>query len=339
MSAVVNCAAYAAGRRVADVALDTIGDALRHADRFVWIGLHEPGEEMLKLVQRDFGLHDLAIEDAHRAHQRPKIERYEDDLFVVLRTAQISPVQNRIEFGETHIFVGARYLVSVRHGPSLSYAEVRKRCEATPQLLGQGPGFVLYALMDFVVDQYFPIVAALQEQLDALEERIFGEAFSRETTARIYELKRDLLDVKRAVSPLVDICNRLSRFDLELVPDDTRPYFRDVYDHVVRINELVDSLRELLTSALEAQLSLLSAEQIEAMHQQNEVMHQQNEAMKQLAAWAAIFAVPTMIAGVYGMNFRWMPELEWPYGYPVIMAAMGGACGFLFYKFKRSGWL
>lgn len=339
MSAVVNCAAYAAGRRVADVALEAIGDALKQPDRFVWIGLHEPDAEMLKLVQRNFGLHDLAIEDAHRAHQRPKLERYEDDLFVVLRTAQINPAPNRIEFGETLVFVGSRYLVSVRHGPSLSYAEVRKRCEATPQLLSQGPGFVLYALMDFVVDQYFPLVAALQEQLDSLEERIFGEAFSRETTARIYELKRDLLDVKRAVSPLVDVCNRLIRFDIELIPDDTRPYFRDVYDHVVRINELVDNLRELLTSALEAQLSLLSAEQIEAMHQQNEVMHQQSEAMKQLAAWAAIIAVPTMIAGVYGMNFRWMPELEWQYGYPAVMAAMIGACGFLYYSFKRSGWL
>jgi magnesium transporter len=339
VSVVVNCAAYAAGRRVEDVALEAIGDALRQPDRFIWIGLHEPDEDLLKLVQRDFGLHDLAVEDAHRAHQRPKLERYEEDLFVVLRTAQMNPVQNRIEFGETHIFVGARYVVSVRHGASLTYADVRKRCESTPQLLAQGPAFVLYALMDFVVDHYFPLVAALQEQLDALEEKIFGEAFNRETTARIYELKRDLLDVKRAVSPLVDICNRLIRFDIELIPDDTRPYFRDVYDHVVRINELVDSLRELLTSALEAQLSLLSVEQIEAMHRQNEAMHQQNEDLKQLAAWAAIIAVPTMIAGVYGMNFRFMPELEWRLGYPAIMAGMFAACGFLYYRFKKSRWL
>jgi magnesium transporter len=336
---VVNCAAYAAGRRVEDVPIEAIGDALKHPDRFIWIGLHEPDEDLLKLVQRDFGLHDLAVEDAHRAHQRPKLERYEDDLFVVLRTAQMNPVANRIEFGETHIFVGARYVVSVRHGASLTYADVRKRCEATPQLLAQGPAFVLYALMDFVVDHYFPLVSALQEQLDTLEERIFGEAFNRETTARIYELKRDLLDVKRAVSPLVDICNRLIRFDLELIPDDTRPYFRDVYDHTVRINELVDSLRELLTSALEAQLSLLSVEQIEAMHQQNQAMQQQNEDLKQLAAWAAIIAVPTMIAGVYGMNFRFMPELEWRLGYPAIMAGMLAACGFLYYRFKKSRWL
>jgi magnesium transporter len=336
---VVNSAAYAAGRRVEDVALEAIGDALKQPDRFVWIGLHEPDEDLLKLVQRDFGLHDLAVEDAHRAHQRPKLERYEEDLFVVLRTAQMNPVQSRIEFGETHVFVGARYVVSVRHGASLTYTDVRKRCEATPQLLAQGPAFVLYALMDFVVDHYFPLVAALQEQLDSLEERIFGEAFNRETTARIYELKRDLLDVKRAVSPLVDICNRLIRFDLELIPDDTRPYFRDVYDHAIRINELVDNLRELLTSALEAQLSLLSVEQIEAMHQQNQAMQQQNEDLKQLAAWAAIIAVPTMIAGVYGMNFRFMPELEWQLGYPAIMAGMVAACGFLYYRFKKSGWL
>jgi magnesium transporter len=338
-SAVVNCVAYAGGRRISDVAIEDISEALKHADRFVWIGLHEPSEDLLRRVQEEFGLHDLAVEDARHAHQRPKIERYDDDLFVVLRTAQINPSQNRIEFGETHIFVGLRYVVSVRHGPSHPYVDVRKRCEATPQLLVQGSGFVLYALMDFVVDQYFPIVATLERQLDALEEQIFGEEFTPETTARIYELRRDLLEVKRAVSPLVDICNRLMRFDLDVIPEDTRPYFRDVYDHVVRINELVDNLRELLSSAFEAQLSLISSKQIEAAQQQSHAMQAQNEAMKQLAAWAAIIAVPTMIAGVYGMNFEFMPELRLRWGYPLIMLAMFGACGFLYYRFKRSGWL
>jgi magnesium transporter len=322
---VVNCAAYAGGRRVADLEIEKIGSVLREEDRFVWIGLHEPTEDLLKEVQQAFGLHDLAIEDAHRAHQRPKLERYDESLFVVLRTAQMNPDQRRIEFGETHLFVGPRYVVSVRHGASLSYADVRARCEATPRLLGKGPGFVLYALLDFVVDHYFPIVDALEDELESLEDKIFGEEFSRETTRRIYELKRDLLEVKRAVSPLVDVCNRLMRFDLDLIPDDTRPYFRDVYDHVIRINEIVDNLRELLTSALEANLSLISVSQ--------------NDAMKKLAGWAAIFAVPTMIAGVYGMNFKWMPELETPLGYPVVMGVMLGACGFLYYQFKRSGWL
>jgi magnesium transporter len=324
MSGVVNCAAYTGGRRVADVEVKDIGEVLKQTDRFIWIGLHEPKEDLLRQVQQEFGLHDLAIEDAHRAHQRPKIERYGESLFVVLRTAQMNREQGRIDFGETHLFVGARYVVSVRHGSSLSYAEVRSRCETTPQLLCKGPGFVLYALMDFIVDQYFPIVDVLEDELEALEAEIFGEAFSRETTHRIYQLKRQLLEVKRAVSPLVDMCNRLMRFDLELIPEDTRPYFRDVYDHVIRINEMVDTLRELLTTALEANLSLIAVSQ--------------NEVMKKLAGWAGIIAVPTMIAGVYGMNFDFMPELKWDLGYPLVLAAMLGACGSLYVYFKRSGW-
>jgi magnesium transporter len=325
MSAIVNSAAYAGGRRVADVAIGEITAALGQPDQFIWIGLHEPGEELLRQVQQEFGLHDLAIEDALRAHQRPKLERYGDCLFVVLRTAQRDRDQRRIVFGETHLFVGPRYMVSVRHGASLSYAEVRARCETTPQLLCKGPGFVLYALMDFVVDQYFPIVDTLEGELEALEDEIFGESFTRETTERIYKLKRDLLEVKRATSPLVDICNRLMRYELELIPEDTRPYFRDVYDHAIRINDLVDTLRELLTTALEANLSLRSVAQ--------------NESLKRLAGWAAIIAVPTMVAGIYGMNFRFMPELNWTLGYPVVLSATIGICVFLYYRFKRTGWL
>jgi magnesium transporter len=324
MSGVVNCAAYTGGRRVADVEVKDIGEVLKQTDRFIWIGLHEPKEDLLRQVQQEFGLHDLAIEDAHRAHQRPKLERYGESLFVVLRTAQMNREQGRIEFGETHIFVGARYVVSVRHGSSLSYAEVRSRCETTPQLLCKGPGFALYALMDFIVDQYFPILDVLEDKLEELEAEIFGEAFSRETTHRIYQLKRQLLEVKRAVSPLVDMCNRLMRFDLELIPEDTRPYFRDVYDHVIRINEMVDILRELLTTALEANLSLIAVGQ--------------NEVMKKLAGWAGIIAVPTMIAGLYGMNFDFMPELRWSFGYPLVLGGMLVACGSLYVYFKRSGW-
>lgn len=325
MSAIVNSAAYAGGRRVADVAIGEITAALGQPDQFIWIGLHEPGEELLRQVQQEFGLHDLAIEDALRAHQRPKLERYGDCLFVVLRTAQRGREQRRIVFGETHLFVGPRYMVSVRHGASLSYAEVRARCETTPQLLCKGPGFVLYALMDFVVDQYFPIVDTLEGELEALEDEIFGESFTRETTERIYKLKRDLLEVKRATSPLVDICNRLMRYELELIPEDTRPYFRDVYDHAIRINDLVDTLRELLSTALEANLSLRSVAQ--------------NESMKRLAGWAAIIAVPTMIAGIYGMNFRFMPELESPWGYPLVLLTIAMLCVFLYTRFKRTGWL
>lgn len=326
MAGVVKCAAYAAGHRVAEIPIEEVSEVLNHLDRFVWIGLHEPDEELLRQVQHEFGLHDLAIEDAHRAHQRPKLELYGESLFVVLRTANHRRADGAIEFGETHVFVGPRYVVSVRHGPSLPYTDVRARCEAVPALLAKGPGFVLYALMDFIVDQYFPVVEALEESLDRLEDEIFGTPRPRrETAERIYRLKHDLVDVKRAVSPLVDVCNRLMRFDLPLIADDTRLYYRDVYDHVVRINEMVDGLRELLTTALEANLSMVTVAQ--------------NDDMKRLAGWAAIIAVPTMIAGVYGMNFRFMPELEWSLGYPIVMVVMLGLCGFLYYRFRQAGWL
>jgi magnesium transporter len=325
MKGVVNSAAYAGGLRVGEVAIQDISEVLRQPDRFVWIGLHEPDAELLAEVQQEFNLHDLAVEDAALAHQRPKLERYGDSLFVVLRTAHLDRAGGEIEFGETHLFVGSNYVVSVRHGPSLPYVEVRSRCEANPGLLTKGPGFVLYSLMDFIVDQYFPLVDALEDKLEALEDNIFRQTLTRETTERIYQLKRDLLEVKRAIAPLVDMCNRLIRTDMTLIPDDVRPYFRDVYDHAIRINEMIDVLRELLTTALEANLSLVAVSQ--------------NDAMKRLAGWAAIIAVPTMIAGVYGMNFKFMPELDWLLGYPMAMAVMLGACGFLYYKFKRSGWL
>jgi magnesium transporter len=324
-SGVINCAAYAGGRRVADLPLSDVRTALKQEDRFIWIGLYEPHEDVLRLVQREFALHDLAIEDALTAHQRPKLEQYDGSLFVVLRTAQLGGADGRLELGETHVFVGARYIISVRHGSLKSHIGLRARCEAVPHFLSKGPGFVLYALMDFVVDQYLPIVETLEERLEHLEEEIFGGTFDRQTTARIYQLKRDLLVLKRAVSPLVDVCNRLMRFDINLIPEDTRPYFRDVYDHVLRMNEMIDSLRELLTTALEANLSLISVAQ--------------SEHSKRLAAWAAIIAVPTMIAGVYGMNFDAMPELHWHLGYPLVMALMAGACASLFIGFKRSGWL
>ena len=325
MKGLINSVAYADGRRIGEVAIADISDVLREPGRFVWVGLHEPEAEMLAEIQQEFSLHDLAVEDAAHAHQRPKLERYGNSIFVVLRTVHIDQATGGIDYGETHIFVGANYVVSVRHGGSLPYGDVRTRCEATPDLLIKGPGFVLYALMDFIVDQYFPLVDRFEDKLGELEDDIFRQTLTRETTERIYQLKRDLLEVKRAVAPLVDICNRLVRTDVTLIPDDARVYFRDVYDHTIRINEMIDTVRELLTTALEANLSLISVAQ--------------NEAMKRLAGWAAIIAVPTMIAGIYGMNFKFMPELEWPFGYPVTMIVMVGACAFLYYKFKRSGWL
>jgi magnesium transporter len=322
---VVNCAAYADGRKLASIPIADISEYLKNPTGFVWIGLYEPSAEMLKEIQEEFGLHDLAIEDAHRAHQRPKIETYGDTLFIVVRTAQQNSETRLIDFGETHFFVGRNFIVSIRHGSSRPYSEVRSRCESAPQLLRKGPGFALYAVMDSVVDAYFPIIDALEGELEILEERIFSEKPSRQTTKQIYDLKRQLVDVKRAISPLIEICTRLMRFDLELIPEDTRPYFRDIYDHVIRINEMVDTSREILATALEANFSLTSISQ--------------NEIQKRFAGWAAILAVPTMVAGIYGMNFKFMPELDWQYGYPFILSLTAVLCLLMYAGFKRAGWL
>jgi magnesium transporter len=331
MGMVVNCAAYQGGRGIADIdiehdaaaALDLVpsGDAAR-ADRFVWLGLHEPSEELLRRVQSRFGLHDLAIEDAHDAHQRPKLEVYGESLFVVLRTAQWQA--GKIQYGETHIFAGKGYVVTVRHGASLSYADVRSRCEGAPTMLRIGESFVLYSLMDFVVDNYFPIIDALEAEVDAREGEVFEQAAGREDIGRIYELRRELLVLRRTVAPLLDVCDRLMRFDVPLIEADIRPYFRDVRDHVIRVDERIDDLRELLTSTMETNLLLASV--------------RQNDVMKKLAGWAAILAVPTAVFGLYGMNFQGMPELHSPYGYPAVMAAVGCLCGYLYYRFRRAGW-
>lgn len=325
-NSIINSAAYCNGVRVAVVPVADLGDAWRYSDRFIWVGLYEPSEPLLAHIQEAFGLHDLAIEDAHQAHQRPKLEVYDDSMFVVLRTARLCEGgDHRIEFGETHVFLGPRYVVTVRHGSLKSHVGLRARCEASPQLLAKGEGFVLHALIDFIVDQYFPILDALQKELDELEEQIFSGTFVRSITARLYHLRRDLLSLKQAVTPLIDVSARLSRITSHLIPADTRPYFQDVHDHVVRIAELIDNLQSLSHIALEANLALISVAQ--------------NDDTKRLAAWAAIIAVPTLIAGLYGMNFKFMPETEWAYGYPVAVVAMLSICGFLYRWFRKVGWL
>jgi len=293
MKEIINCAAYSSGRRIADVKLNNVHEVLKASNQFVWIGLHEPSEEVLSKVQHEFGLHDLAVEDAHTAHQRPKVELYGDSVFVVLRTAHINK-ERHTEFGETHFFVGPNFIVTVRHGSGVSYSEVRSRCESTPHLLSKGQGFALYSVMDFIVDRYFPVVHEMEMELQEIEDKIFKEKPSRETTEQIYGLKRELLEVKRAVSPLVDICNRLMRFEIKCISEETRPYFRDVYDNVVRINDMVENTRELLNTAMEANFSLISISQ--------------SDVSKKFAGWAAIIAVPTMVAGFYGMNFSNIPE-------------------------------
>jgi magnesium transporter len=324
MKEIINCAAYSAGQRTADVEINDIHEILKDTSQFVWIGLYEPSEELLARVQNEFDLHDLAVEDAHRAHQRPKIELYGDSLFIVLRTVQMNQ-ECHIQFGETHFFVGSNFIVVVRHGSSVPYTDVRVRCETMPELLGKGQGFVLYAIMDFIVDMYFPVVQELEVELETIEDKVFKENPSRETTEQIYQLKKDLLEVKRAVSPLIDICNRLMRFDIKFISTETQPYFRDIYDHSLRINEMVDNTRELLNTALDANFALISISQ--------------NDTSRKFAGWAAIIAVPTMVAGFYGMNFKFMPELQWAYGYPIVVGVTVCICVIVFYLFRRSGWL
>jgi magnesium transporter len=232
---VIASVAYSNGRRIGEVALDDISDVIERPDTFVWIGLYEPNEPLLRKTQEEFGLHDLAIEDALTAHQRPKVERYDNSLFVVMRTAQIEdPKPNKpcdVRYGEVHIFLGRNFIVTVRHGYATSFSQVRTRAESTPDLLKQGPAFVLYAIIDFIVDQYFPIVDALGEELESLEQRVFTQPFSRKTTTQIYKLKRDLIALKRVVAPVIELSARLIRLDDEdLIPTQARPYFRDVYD-------------------------------------------------------------------------------------------------------------
>lgn len=320
---IVNSAVYVDGARSQELSLESVSEQLSQPGRFVWLGLNDPDEATMKRLQKEFGLHELAIEDAHRAHQRPKIETYGDTLFIVLRTVQMN--KKRIELGETHFFLATNFLITIRHHSATSYAGVRTRCESTPHLLKKGPAFAMYAVMDFIVDEYFPVIQELELEVAVIEENIFREKARRDTTLKIYKLKRQIMDVKRSVSPLIDICNRLMRFDLKAIDEETKPYFRDVYDHAIRINEIVDNARELLSTALDANLSMITISQ--------------SEVGKRFAGWAAILGVGTMVAGIYGMNFKFMPELEWQYGYPLVIAGTASVCTFMYWKFKKSGWL
>ncbi len=322
--AVINCVAYRHdGRRIGDIDIDAISDTLADPDAFVWVGLHDPGEALLEKLQGEFNLHDLAIEDAQSAHQRTKIEAYGDSLFIVVQTAQLT--DGCIAFGETHIFLGPRYLITVRHGASLSYAPARRRCEATPELLALGPSFGLYAILDFIVDNYLPIVSDFREELQELEQDIFAETFSRDTIKRLYDMQRELLTLRLAVAPLQDVTNQLVHLHPQLIRDKTRAYFRDVYDHVFRVNEGTSAMREMLSGAMNVNLSL--------------VTFGQNEVVKKLAGWAAMLAVPTLITGWYGMNFTHMPELARPWAYPAVLVFTLGVCGGLYYLLRRARWL
>lgn len=323
-SCVINCVVYDKEGKRHDITLDAISDVLAQDDgSFVWVGLYEPADEILEKLQEEFCLHDLAVEDAQNAHQRPKLEAYGNSMFVVTHTAQV--VNEKIVYGETHVFVGPHYLITVRHGSSLSYAPVRERVEREPELLVLGPSYGLYAVLDFIVDNYRPIIDEFRDTADSLEQAIFADTYSRDTVVRLYDLKRELSKMRLAVGPLQDVLAQLSRTQSALIPEEVRLYFRDVYDHALRVNESLDTLREMLTTALSVNLSLVTLGQ--------------GEVVKRLGAWAALLAAPTLVASWYGMNFTHMPELDDTYAYPVLIVGVAVVCGGLYWLFKRAKWL
>ncbi|HQR68166.1 MAG TPA: magnesium/cobalt transporter CorA [Thermoanaerobaculia bacterium] len=322
---IVDCAVYEDGvRRGGELSLKDAFEAGRPENAFVWIGLHEPSEEEFAAVRAEFGLHELAVEDAIKAHQRPKLEVYGDSIFVVLKTAWYKEDVEEIELGEILLFIGDGFVVTVRHGPASGLAEVRKRLERSPELLRLGPGAILYAILDRVVDDYKPVILGLENDIADVEEKVFSEARGGHAE-RIYFLKREALMFHQAVAPLVPAADRLSQGRYEAIPEGIQPYFRDIHDHLLRVVDRLVSFRDLLTSILEANLTQVNV--------------RQNEDMRKISAWVAILAVPTMIAGIYGMNFEHMPEIKFRYGYYVILGVMFVACGALYRHFKKSGWL
>jgi len=323
-SCIINCAVYDREGKRHDITLDAISDVLAvDSCSFVWVGVYEPETWVLDKLQEEFGLHDLAIEDAHNAHQRPKFETYGNSLFIVAHTAQM--VEGHIRFGETHIFLGPRYLVTVRHGASLSYAPVRARVEREPELLSLGPTYGLYAVLDYIVDNYQPIVDDFQAALNELEQDVFAETYRRDTIVRLYELKRELTQMRFSVAPLQDILSPLARTQETLVPKEVRPYFRDVLDHVQRVNDTTDTMREMLTAAMGVNLSLVTIAQ--------------GEIVKKLAGWAALLAAPTLIASWYGMNFHNMPELRGEHSYYVLIGVVLVVCAVLYRYLRKVRWL
>ena len=319
----VNCAAYQNGRKLADVAVGELHAYVNRPDCFVWVALSEPEPAELAAMQSEFDLHELAIEDADHGHQRPKIEEYGESLFVVLHMLEFG--HEEINVGEVGIFVGKNYVLSVRRGAERGFTDVRTLCEREPELLRHGSGYVLYALMDAVVDRYFPILDALETDLERIEDRIFANQTSRANIEDLYDLKRKLMLLKHAAEPLLEATGKLFGGRVPQICAGLQDYFRDVFDHVSRLNQSIDSLRDMVTTAISVNLSLITI--------------QENEVTKRLASYAALVAVPTLIAGVYGMNFQHMPELTSPYGYPLTLAVMGGIDGYLFYRFRKAKWL
>lgn len=337
-SAVVDCAVYRDGARVTYAQPPTPQEAMRRVRRdggFVWIGLHEPTEAEFAGIASEFGLHPLAVEDAVQAHQRPKLERYDDSLFTVFKTIhyiehdRLTANSEVVETGEVMCFTGKDFFITVRHGGQGSLRALRHRLQDDPELLAKGPSAVLHAIADHVVDGYIAVADAVQDDIDEVETEVFSpgrKGTPRGTDAgRIYQLKREVLEFKRAVSPLLRPMQLLSERPMRLVDPDIQKYFRDVADHLARVQEQVIGFDELLNSILQANLAQASVAQ--------------NEDMRKITSWAAIIAVPTMVCGVYGMNFDYMPELHWKFGYPVVMSAMVALCVGIHRTLKRNGWL
>ena len=323
---IVDCAIYEEGaRRDGDVDLEKAYDqCARDNSSWVWIGLHQPTETEFDAVKDEFELHPLAVEDAIKAHQRPKLEEYGDSLFFVFKPARYHDDTEEVEFGEILVFMGAGFLITVRHGNTTELSDVRKQVEGDPEVLKRGPGGVLHAIVDRIVDDYYPVLEGLEDDIEQVEEQAFAPDRTN-PAQRIYHLKREVLELHRATAPLVGPLEQLSRDQREYIPEEMHTYFRDVYDHAMRVNEQVDGFREMLNSVLGANLT--------------QVTVRQNDDVRKISAWAAIFALATTIAGIYGMNFEHMPELEWTFGYPLAVVAMVAACGALWSYFKRSGWL
>ncbi len=320
---IVNCVVYQEGRRIADIGTDEIGAWVSRPECFVWVAIQDPEPTELVAMQAQFGLHELAVEDARHGHQRPKIEEYGDSLFVVLHTIEADG--DELVQGEVDVFVGKNYVLSVRNGTRRGFADVRARCEREPDHLRRGSGFVLYALMDAVVDRYFPILEAMEDRLETSEEQIFAGSPGRAGVEALYSLKRELTTLQHAVRPLLEATGKLQASRVPPVCAGMQEHFRDVHDHLSRINLSIESQRDMVTAAMNVNLSLISL--------------QENETTKRLAAYGALVAVPTLIAGLYGMNFQNMPELSWAYGYPTALAIMVGIDTWLFIRLRKAGWL
>jgi magnesium transporter len=321
----INCVAYENGRKLADIGVDDISDWLHKPDSFVWVALRDPSDEELAQMQQEFGLHELAVEDARKGHQRPKIEEYGDMVFVVLHLPDPSPDADAEDVGEVAIFVGHNYVLSVRRRSKQGFLGVRERCEREPLLLRHGAGFVLYALMDAVVDRYFPMIDDFESELETIEEHIFDHGAARGNIERLYALKRRTTVLRHAAGPLLEVAGKLHGGRVPEVCTGAQEYFRDVHDHLSRINGSIDTIRDTIGTAIQVNLSMVTIEE--------------SETTKRLAAWAAIFAVSTALAGIWGMNFEHMPELKWAFGYPMALAVIFCSGAVLYWRFRKTGWL